>query len=128
MQLRTPGSGTVIESYNLNAHNGSTFSINTTQRGNFDIAFKGAHFMRKVLTNVNIGGFGVGGLTPSLKNGDCDGSNAVGTPDFNLLRAAFGSNTGSGSWNENCDLDGNGAVGTPDFNILKTFFGQTGDN
>ena len=128
MQLRTPGTTTVIESYNLNVHNGSTFSINTAQRGNFDIAFKGTPFMRKVLTNVSITNSGVSGLTPSLKNGDCDGSNVVGTADFNALRAAFGSTTGSGTWNVNCDLDGNGVVGTGDFNILRAFFGQVGDN
>ncbi len=128
MQLRTPGTQTVIQSFNLNVHNGSTFSIQTTQRGNFDIAFKGAHFLRTVLPNVNISNSGVAGLTPSLKNGDCDGNNIVGIADFNQLRAAWGSFTGSPTWNENCDLDGNGLVGTGDFNTLRAFWGQFGDN
>ena len=128
MEIRNPGTTTVVETYNLTVHNGSTFNINTSLRGNYDLAFKGAHFLRKVLANVNITNSGVAGLTPSLKNGDCDGSNAVGTADFNALRAAFGSSTGSGTWNINCDLDGSGTVGTADFNILRTFFGQAGDN
>jgi hypothetical protein len=128
MQLRMPGTTTVIESYNLNVHSGSTFSINTVQRGAFDIAFKGTPFMRKVLPNVNISNSGISGLAPSLKNGDCDGNNLVGTADFNLMRSAWGSVSGGGSWNVNCDLDGNGVIGTGDFNILRTFWGQLGDN
>ena len=128
LQLRNPGTQTVVETYNLSVHNGSTFSINTVLRGNYDLAFKGAHFMRKVLANVNITNAGVSGLTPSLKNGDCDGSNIVGTPDFNLMRTAWGSIPSSGNWNPNADLDGNGVVGTPDFNIMRTFWGQIGDN
>ncbi len=128
MQIRNPGTTTVVETYNLTVHNGSTFNINTSLRGNYDLAFKGAHFMRKVLANVNITNSGVAGLAPSLKNGDCDGSNVVGTADFNALRAAFGSSTGSPTWNINCDLDGSGTVGTADFNILRTFFGQSGEN
>lgn len=128
MQIRNPGTTTVVESYNLTVHNGSTFTINTTLRGNYDIAFKGAHFLRKVLPNINITNSGVSGLAPSLKNGDCDSNNVVGTPDFNALKAAWGAIPSSGNWNPNADLDGNGVVGTSDFNILKSFWGQIGDN
>jgi hypothetical protein len=128
MQLRNPGTTTVVESYNLVVHNGSTFNISTAQRGTFDLAFKGAHFMRKVLPGVSITNAGVSGLAPSLKNGDCDGSNVVGTADFNALRAAWGSIPTSPNWNENTDLDGNGVIGTADFNILRNFWGQIGDN
>ena len=128
MDLRTPGTTTVIESYPLTVHNGSTFSINTTQRGLFDISFKGAHFLRNTLHNVNITGAGVSGLSPSLKNGDCDGNNVVAVGDFNLLRAAWGSISTSSNWNTNCDLDGNGVVATTDFNILRANWGQIGDN
>ena len=128
VQLRTPGTATVIESYNLSVHNGSTFNINTSQRGLFDIALKGAHFLRTVLPNVNITNSGVAGLAPSLKNGDCDGNNVVGTADFNAMRTAWGSLPSSANWNVNCDLDGNGVVGTPDFTILRNSWGQIGAN
>lgn len=128
VDIRTHGTTTVLESHNITVHNGSAFSFTTTRQGNFDLAFKGAHFLRKTLTNVNIGSTGVSGLTPSLKNGDCDGSNVVGTSDFNAMRAAWGSISTSSNWNANCDLDGNGTVGTADFNILRNFWGQLGDN
>lgn len=128
LQLRSPGTTNVIESYTLNVHNGSTFTINTAQRGNFDLAFKGAHFLRTVLTNVNITNSGVSGLAPSLKNGDCDGNNLVGTADFNAIRAAWGAIPSSSNWNQNCDLDGNGVIGTNDFNIMRSFWGQVGAN
>ncbi len=128
LQLRSPGTTNVIESYTLNVHNGSTFTINTTQRGNFDLAFKGAHFLRTVLTNVNITNSGVSGLAPSLRNGDCDGNNLVGTADFNAIRAAWGAIPSSSNWNQNCDLDGNGVIGTNDFNIMRAFWGQVGAN
>ena len=84
--------------------------------------------MRKVLANVNISTTGASGLTPSLKNGDCDGSNVVGTGDYNALRAAWGSVPGSSNWNVACDLDGNGAIGTGDFNIMRSNWGSIGDN
>lgn len=128
LQLRQPGTSTVVESYTLNVHSGSAFTINTIQRGNFDLAFKGTPFLRKVLANVNITNSGVSGLTPSLMNGDCDGSNVVGTADFNALRAAWGAVPTSSNWNANCDLNGDGIIGTPDFNILRSFWGQIGDN
>ncbi|HLO99082.1 MAG TPA: S8 family serine peptidase, partial [Fimbriimonas sp.] len=128
VQLRNPGTTTVIESHTINVHNGSAFTINTTRRGNYDLAFKGAHFLRSVLPNVNITNAGVSGLNPSLKNGDVDGNNLVATPDYNLFRAAFGSTSASGNWNPMADLDGNGLVGTPDYNILRANFGQLGSN
>lgn len=128
LQLRNPGTTTVVESHTLNVHNGSAWSISTAQRGNFDLAFKGAHFLRSVLPNVNITNAGVVGLNPSLRNGDVDGNNLVGTPDYNLFRAAFGSSSGAGNWNTMADLDGNGFVGTSDYNILRANFGQLGSN
>ena len=128
VDIRNPGTTTVVESHPISVHNGSTFSFSTTLQGNYDLAFKGAPFMRKVLANVNISTTGASGLTPSLKNGDCDGSNVVGTGDYNALRAAWGSVPGSSNWNVACDLDGNGAIGTGDFNIMRSNWGSIGDN
>ena len=126
LQLRTPGTTTVIESYSLSVHNGSTFTINTTRRGSYDIAIRGAHFMRGVIPNVNITNSGVSGLALTLKNGDVNGDNSVGATDFTLLRAAYGSSTGGSGWNPMADLNGDGSVGTTDFNILRANYGLSG--
>jgi subtilisin family serine protease len=126
IQLRTPGTQTVVESFSLNCTNGTAFSINTTKRGLFDVAIKGAHFLRGVIPNVNITNAGVSGLFISLRNADINGDNSVSTADLNALRTAFGSTSASGNWNPMADLNGDGSVSTADLSILRVNFGQVG--
>lgn len=63
----------------------------------------------------------------SLKNGDVNGDNSVGIPDFLQLRDAYGSTTGGPTWNQNADLNKDGSVNVTDFFILRRFFGASGE-
>jgi hypothetical protein len=126
LELRNPGTTTVVESHNFSAINNGAFTIATTQRGTFDVAIKGAHFLRGVIPNVNITNAGVSGLSLSLFNGDVNGDNTVANIDLNQLRASFGSNSSSGNWNPMADLNGDGSVGSVDINILRSNFGRNG--
>lgn len=65
--------------------------------------------------------------TVSLKNGDVNGDNSVGIPDFLQLRDAYGSTTGGPTWNQNADLNKDGSVNVADFFILRRFFGSAGE-
>ena len=54
---------------------------------------------------------------------DLNNDGAVGIPDFNLFRAAFGSVCGGITYDADADFDNDCAVGIPDFNVLRPFFG-----
>ena len=65
--------------------------------------------------------------TITLKNGDVNGDNSVGIPDFLQLRDAYGSTLGGPTWNPNADLNKDGSVNVADFFILRRFFGSAGE-
>ncbi|MDJ0868022.1 MAG: kelch repeat-containing protein [Myxococcota bacterium] len=54
---------------------------------------------------------------------DLNNDGAVGIPDFNEFRPAFGSVVGEPGFDPNADFTGDGGVGIPDFNVLRRFFG-----
>jgi len=61
-----------------------------------------------------------------LRNGDVNGDNSVGIPDFIQLRNAFGSVPSSPNWNPNADLNRDGSVSIADFLIFRSNFGASG--
>ncbi|MBW7929117.1 MAG: hypothetical protein H3C58_13740, partial [Fimbriimonadaceae bacterium] len=61
------------------------------------------------------------------RNGDVNGDNSVGIPDFIQLRNAFGSVPASPNWNPNADLNRDGSVSIADFLIFRSNFGATGE-
>ena len=103
-----------------------TFQISTSLYGPHDVIIEGSSFLRRVVPAVNITAFGT--VSTNMINGDINGDNAIGTPDFVQFRLAFGSIPGNPNWNPNADLNGDGAVGVSDFTILRANFGQIGDN
>ncbi|MBW7927660.1 MAG: hypothetical protein H3C58_06125, partial [Fimbriimonadaceae bacterium] len=125
-QLRTPGTSTVVATFNATLGAAGAFSFPSTLSGTYDVACKASHWLRERLSNVVIGTSGVSGLALTLRNGDVNGDNTVNVSDFLALRAAFGSTSSSGNWNANADLDGNGSVGVSDFLVLRAAFGQSG--
>jgi len=127
VQIRQPGTTTVVESYTVNLTSGGSYSFLTTQVGTFDLAFKGSHWLRKVLRNVAISSSGASGQSPSLTNGDINGDNAIDLLDFNKLSLAWKSNSGSANWNPNADLNGDGSVDILDWNVLSKNWRKTGD-
>ena len=52
--------------------------------------------------------------------GDANNNNVVNSPDFNIVKSAFGGN------DPRADFNNDGVVNALDFNILKGNFGQSG--
>lgn len=103
-----------------------TFQFNTGLFGPYDVVIEGPSFLRKVVSGVNLTAFT--NVATTLINGDINGDNAIGTADFNALRAAWGALPTDPNWNPNADLNGDGVVGTTDFNLLRSNWGLIGDN
>ena len=129
-ELRNSSTNALIETINISGlGSGNSFSFTTNQAaGTYKLRIRGAtRFLARSQT-VTLSSTGATGLSYSLLNGDCDSDNAVGTFDFNVLRAAWGSTPSDSNWNAAADLDGDNVVGLFDFNIMRTNWGVTGDN
>ncbi|HTQ11227.1 MAG TPA: dockerin type I domain-containing protein, partial [Fimbriimonadaceae bacterium] len=128
LQIRHVGSTTALDSQSVVLDSSGSFQMATTlAAGTYDIAVKGAHWLREKLGSKAIGSSGLSGLQFSLVNGDINGDNTVSLADFAILKQAYGSTAGQSNWNPNADLDGNGSVGLSDFGILKVRYGQSGN-
>ena len=80
---------------------------------------------------VYVGGTGVAAPASaqlSFSNGgpgDADGNGMVNIKDYNLIIGAFGSATGSATYDEKADLNSDGMVNIKDYNIVIENFGKT---
>jgi len=128
VQVRLPGTTSVIDSYRTTLDAEGRFSVDTVRVGTYDVAIKASHWLRKVVRNVPFGPSGAGGVDAQLINGDINGDNVVSLADFGLLKLAYGSSPGLPSWNPQADLNGDGFVGLADFGIFKQHSGESGDN
>lgn len=129
-ELRDASTNALIETQTITGLGaGNTFSFTTAQAaGTYKLRIKGVNRFLASSLPVTLTSSGASGLTYTLANGDCDGNNIVGTPDFNILRAAWGAVPSSSNWNEAADLNGDGVIGTLDFNILRGNWGGIGDS
>ncbi|MBW2421797.1 MAG: trypsin-like serine protease, partial [Deltaproteobacteria bacterium] len=56
---------------------------------------------------------------------DLNNDGAVGLPDINGFRSAFGASAGDPAFDPDADFNGDGATGIPDFNLFRAYFGGT---
>lgn len=89
--------------------------------------FKGAHWLAKVSEPFAISISSGNAPTLSLKNGDCDSSNAITTDDYLILSGAFDTFVGDPGYDPKADLDGDETVTTDDYLILNANFDEYGD-
>ncbi|MCL6476409.1 MAG: carboxypeptidase-like regulatory domain-containing protein [Firmicutes bacterium] len=123
VQLRNAGSTDPLRTVTHYVDSAGNYSLPDVPNGNYDLAFKASHWLRKVVRNVRVSGAKVGGVNASLTNGD----NEVTLLDFGGLVAAFGSVPGDSNWNPDADLDGDAEVTLFDFGVLVRHFGEIGD-
>jgi hypothetical protein len=50
----------------------------------------------------------------------------VGSPDFGIMKAAFGKSIGQGGYNPSADVNADNIIGSPDFGFFKGQFGAAG--
>ena len=128
IELRLPGTTTVVERHEVMASSTGSYSIALGRVGTFDVAIKANHWLRVVRKNVFVSSLGVRLGTITLLNGDVNGDNRVNNLDASLLRAALNSRSGSANWNPLADLNGDGRVNNLDNSILINNLNRRGDN
>jgi hypothetical protein len=116
---------TLVETLSPVLAAGGTYTATcvTTTPGTYDIKFKASHWLRKKLAGVVLVAGSNALATPSLLNGDINGSNVIDVTDFGLLRTNF-LKTGVGLAG---DLNEDNVVDVTDFGILRTNFLKAGD-
>ena len=103
-----------------------SYTLQNVEAGQYDIAFKASHWLRKVVPSMSVTS-NISGVNVSLINGDCDGNNKVDMADYNVLSAAWSTWVGHIRYNPAADLDNDGTVGFGDLNILKKNLNKSGD-
>ncbi len=89
------------------------------QPGNYKLTIFGNHWLKRVVSGLNIDGFLHENI--ALANGDADGDSQVNLFDFVVLDINFN------KAHAMADLDGNGAVNLFDYVIIDQNFGAQGD-
>ena len=128
VELRQPGTRTVVETLNLPLLSPGALYFTTARRGTFDVSVKGGTFLRKTFANVSVGANGASLPTVTLTNGDADGDNVVNAGDVAIVSRALGSVAGGARWDARADLNGDGRVSQADYDIVLANFRQRGDN
>ena len=125
--LRNHGATTPLQTFDLPT--GGAYTLSQIPPGIYDIAFKGANTLRRVIPNVNLTAASQSNLNVTLLPGDANGDNVCDTSDFGLLVGAYNSDSsvaGSG-YSPACDFNGDGSVDTSDFGLLVGNYNQQGD-
>jgi len=122
VELRAPGSATPLRTETVNLLLNGYYTLYQVAPGSYDVAFQGAHWLRKVVRNVAVNDC-VWGINTTLTNGDVNGDNRIDDADLLDVLFAFGQ-TGS---NLPEDLDGDGRVDDADLLIVLFHFGSVGD-
>lgn len=130
IEIRNVGSLTALGTQTVNLDAASNYSVSFTgiAAGNYDIACKPIHWLRKVDSTVAVSASGATGVNFTVINGDCDGDNVTSVFDYIAMSNAFDSVPGDGNWDPNCDLDGDLVVSIFDYIILSTWFDLQGDD
>jgi hypothetical protein len=125
IEIREAGTTNVLESRNADVYaDGSYDFVTSLPAGQYDVAFKGSHWLRRVTTGVTIPAGGQGIANVELINGDSDGNNFVNTDDYLLLSDNFDDIVDAGTKG---DLDQNGWITTDDYLILNESFDLSGE-
>lgn len=125
VELRTPGTQTVLGTQTFTLSNQGSFVLDTTLFGMVDVALTAPGFLRKVLPNVNLSNNPT--ISASLVNGDIDLDNSVTIFDYIQLSWNFDQNVGDEGVNALADLDGDGSITIFDYIVLSQSFDLTGD-
>jgi len=133
VEIRNVGSTTPIagQAFTVTVNPDGSYGFTTPNplpNGTYDIAFKGSHWLRKVVGSVTLAPGVTNSVSTSLINGDVDGDNSVTIFDYIELSDKFDLNLGDPGFNENADLDGDGAITIFDYIVLSDTFDQFGDN
>ncbi|OGO35473.1 MAG: hypothetical protein A2147_04790 [Chloroflexi bacterium RBG_16_57_8] len=81
---------TVIQSEDRTLEQSSAYTTGLLAPGTYDIAFSARGFLKEVVPGVLVESDETTPVSVTLLNGDVDGDNSVGTPDFSILSGNYG--------------------------------------
>ncbi len=93
--------------------------LDGVEPGSYNLSISGSHWLKRVVSGVNVNGVNV--VNTVLSNGDADGNGQINLFDYVVLDSKFGSSYSM------ADLDGDGAVNLFDYVIIDQNFGAQAD-
>ena len=129
VEFRPQPSGTAFTRQISVGYNGAYF-IPNVPRAVYDLAFKGAKWLRRVVPGIDVTVGDGNDVSPFLLSGDCNNDNFCDTTDFGIFVSAYNSSVsvpGSG-YDIRADFNCDGSVDPTDFGILVGDYNQQGDN
>lgn len=121
-----PTNGTSAFDRNVTPGGTGAFTLTDIPSGSYQVAVKGAKWLRKTLS-LTVNG-AVGSFNVTLTAGDANNDNSVDVLDLDLLIGAFDSVVGDALWNPNADLNCDGSVDVLDLDLFIQNFDRSGDN
>jgi len=114
-------------SENATTNNTGFFTISGLTPGKYDIGIKNWTCLSEVVTNVTL----TAGMTTvvdfgTVKQGDANDDDLVGSGDYSLLSFAYGTWPGEASWDPNCDFTRDDYIGSGDYSLLSFYYNQWG--
>ena len=127
LDFRAPGTTIVLFTRATTVGLSSAFKFGGVTPGKYDVAFKGAKYLRGVVT-VDASHTSQTGVNVMLPAGDANDDNSVDATDFGIFVGAYNSTyaiPGSG-YDPAADFNDDGTVDTTDFGLLVGNYGSVG--
>jgi hypothetical protein len=125
-EFRPNGSGTAATFTTTLGANGS-FSLTGVEPGNYNLAVKGAKWLRKVIP-VNASGGNVSGVTLTLRAGDINGDNSIDILDLDALLETFDLCQGAPGYIAAADINCDNCVDILDLDLMLGNLDTQGDS
>ena len=126
-EMRNPGTTTVIKTYTITTAADGTYSLTDMPRGTYDLTAKGANTLRAKAANILVDtAKNTAIATLSLRGGDANNDNSVGTGDMVILRGAWLSSQGQPRWDARADFNADRSIGTSDMLIMQSNWLRSG--
>ncbi|OGO35474.1 MAG: hypothetical protein A2147_04795 [Chloroflexi bacterium RBG_16_57_8] len=90
VRIEVKQGATVIKSEQKTLDQTGSYVIGPFTAGTYEISFSACKFRKKVVSGVEVHDGGPTVVSGPLLNGDLNGDNSIGTPDFDILSGNFG--------------------------------------
>ncbi|NEN25082.1 hypothetical protein G3O08_16400 [Cryomorpha ignava] len=126
VRFYTPGTATLIATYNTTIAADGTFNIPNVAIGTYDVIVKVQGYLAKGIEDVVIAAGNNSLAVGAIRNGNINNDGAVNIFDVSLINAAFNTSVGNPSYNSLADLNCDGNINIFDISILNASFNQSG--
>lgn len=127
LELLTEDGSSVLWTENTGTGPGAAFCMHDVETGNYCLAIKPSHWLRKIVTAISITNADVDVGIVSVSNGDCDGDNEVTSTDLSVILSAMDTVPGDANWDAAADLDGDSEITSTDLSIVLTNMDMMGE-